>query len=123
MPFEPELPFEGSRSRIRQSPVPRRRRLPVLARESGHRVVREHAGRQAERVLEYLRVNGPATDHQIAAHLGIALASVNSTRYGLVERHLVREVDLVEGEFGALRTRWGVVETEHDASGEGESSK
>ncbi len=90
-----------------------RRRLPVIARASGQLVAQEYRGRQVDRLLAYLKAHGPASDHEIAAALGIELASINSARNHLVKDQLVEAVDLVPGPRGALRTRWGLTAPRH----------
>jgi hypothetical protein len=89
--------------------APRRRvSLSQRARRSGQRAGRRQAGRQATRVLDFLRAHGPATDQQISHALDLALASVNSVRNALVKAGRVTAVDLVPGPFGARRSRWGL---------------
>lgn len=89
---------------------PRRPRLRApahRARASGLTRARR-TGRQAQRVIAFLRAHGPQTDHQLADGLSLPLASVNSLRNALVKAGRVGVVDVVPGPFGALRTRWGL---------------
>ena len=97
---------EPSAASVARAETPRR--LSRLARATGFEVARRHAGRQAQKVLSFLRTHGAATDHQLSEQLGIALASINSTRGGLVKRGIVVAADVVPGPHGALRTRWRV---------------
>jgi hypothetical protein len=93
---------------LEAAPPRRRRPLSHVARRSGQRTARRQAGRQAERVVASLRADGPQTDHELAAALGLALASVNSIRGALVKAGRVAAVDVVPGPYGALRSRWGL---------------
>ena len=104
------LPFDGSPDLSSQRPGNRRRSLPTIARASGQDVSQASASRQVDRVLAFFQVQRRCTDHEIAAGLGLALASVNALRNGLVKCGVVQAAGLQQGPFRAKRTVWQLVE-------------
>jgi len=110
MPPEQQLLFSKSSRRSSTPPANRRHRLPILARADGQRIAQASAGRQVDRVLEFLRAHRLATDHEIASGVGLALSNVNSLRNRLARAGIVRAVGLQEGPLGARRTVWSLVE-------------
>jgi hypothetical protein len=97
---------------IEQTPLPFSGRTPHSRHASytGAVVAMRSRGVKTQMYLQWLRRNGPATDHQAHDATGLPLATVNSIRNGLVTAGLVISAGVTAGVEGARRTLWRVRE-------------
>jgi len=88
------LPFGGRSPRSRSSSL------------AGARVAVRSAESQASRILLRYFVDGPLTDLQLRAALGLPESRISARRGGLMARGLVCWHDDVQGPFGAPNGRY-----------------
>lgn len=95
---QPALPFTGRTLHSRH------------AGYTGAIVARQTRGVKTQLYLQWLRLHGPATDHDARDATGLPLATVNSIRNTLMTAGLVVPAGITAGVCRAKRTLWRVRE-------------
>jgi hypothetical protein len=90
-------------------PVPPYQAHSATSREAAVSMIPQ-AGTLRRDVYEFLRCNGPATDEEIIASLGLSPNTARPRRVELMDAGLVGPCGTVLGPTGRKRTLWGVVE-------------
>lgn len=92
----PSLPFQGSVTISRHCSY------------EGARRAEPRAGSQCFRLLQAYRDQGPLTDHEAAATLGLPLATINARRASLIKGDWVQARGTKTGPYGTPNTLWGL---------------
>lgn len=94
-----ELPLSGS---VLMAPS------AIEARRDGHRVVRARGVTLRDRYVALLRANGPLSDHEAGALLGVLSTTAGARRLELMaaDPGCIEAVGRVASAGGASRTRW-----------------
>jgi len=91
---QPALPFSGRTTHSRH------------ASYTGAVVAGKSRGVKTQLYFQWLRRNGPSTDHDAHDATGLPLATVNSIRNTLMAAGLVVSAGITDGLGGARRTLW-----------------
>ena len=73
---------------------------------SGAVAAKKSRGVKTQLYIQWLRLHGPATDHEAVAATGISLNAINSIRNTLMAADLVTSAGITDGLCGARRTLW-----------------
>lgn len=73
---------------------------------AGAEATRYRAGSQVARVLEYIRSEGPVTDKEISAGVGLPLATICARRNWLVNNGYIQQAGVKLSEFKVLNMTW-----------------